>query len=218
MLKKIVISFLLVAIFNLLVGCYSSELITASEYNQIEENDKPDAIRLSTKDSQEYHFSKSNVYIENDTLWGKGEMIFGSNEKPFEGKFAITEIKSIQIESLGSYPVPKKLSISEFQRIEEETGEPDKIFLTKIDFTYYHFMKPDYYIEDDTLYGKGKSILPYKKKSFEGKIALSDIVSIEVENFNLTNTILLGLGIAAISFVILVVILAASGKFGYKGG
>ena len=98
--KKILISFLLVAIFNLLVGCYSSELITTPEYNQIEEKDKPDDIRLTTKDSQEYHFSKSNVYIENDTLYGKGEIIFGDNEKSFDGKFALSDIVSIEFENI----------------------------------------------------------------------------------------------------------------------
>jgi len=218
MRNKIFISFLLVAIFNLLVGCYSSELITASTYNQIEEKDKPDDIRITTKDPQEYHFLKSNIYIKNDTLYGKGEMIFGDNEKPFEGKFALTEIKSIQFESFESYPIPPKLSVSDFQKIKKESGDPDKIYITKTDFTYYQFIKPNYYIENDTLYGKGKSILNYKKKQFEGKIALSNIESIEVENFNMGNTIILVLGIVAISLVVLVAIVAAGGNFGYKGG
>ena len=57
MCKKILISFLLVAIFNLL-GCYSSELVTAAEYKQVEEKDgKPNEIYVKTKDYQGYHFS-----------------------------------------------------------------------------------------------------------------------------------------------------------------
>ena len=71
MYKKVFISFLLVAIFNLLVGCYSSKLVTVPEYNQIEEEDKPNAISVITKDGQEYHFSNSNFYVMGDTLYEK---------------------------------------------------------------------------------------------------------------------------------------------------
>jgi len=100
MCKKTFISFLLVAILNFLGGCYSSRLITVSEYNQIDEKDKPDDIRLTTNASQKYRFSKSNFYIENDTLYGKGEIIVGDNEEPFEGKIALSEIGPIEIENI----------------------------------------------------------------------------------------------------------------------
>ncbi len=95
MYKKLISSVLVVALLNLL-GCYSSDLVTAPEYNQIEEEDKPDEIRVITKDSQEYHFSESNFYVENDTLYGKvmeGELSFGK-------KIALSDIESIQFEYL----------------------------------------------------------------------------------------------------------------------
>ncbi len=96
MCKKIFISFLLVALINFLFGCYSSELITVPEYNQIEEIDKPDDIRVITKDFQEYHFSESNFYVENDTLYGK----VGDGEQLLDRKIALLDIKSIQFEYL----------------------------------------------------------------------------------------------------------------------
>jgi hypothetical protein len=46
---------------------------------------------------------------------------------------------------------------------------------------------------------------------------LLDIESIEFESFNLLNTIFLGVGIAALAFIAFVVIIVASGEFGYKG-
>jgi hypothetical protein len=197
MYKKLISSILVVALLNL-VGCYSSDLVTVTEYNQIEEENKPDDIRVMTKDSQEYHFSKSNFYIENDTLYGKGISLPGYEELPYEGKFAFEEIESIQTEH---FSVP----VSGFQKIEAKSGKPDEIYLTKLDSTRYHFMKDDYYIENDTLYGKGKLIIE-KGQQLNRKIALSEIESIEVESFNTLNTYLLGLGILVVALILTIVI------------
>ena len=93
MRKKIFISFLVVALFNLVVGCYSFEKITIPEYTRMAESDKPDEIRITTKDFKEYRFSHLNFYIENDTLYGKGKTIITNMEQPFEGKFALSNIK-----------------------------------------------------------------------------------------------------------------------------
>jgi hypothetical protein len=98
MCKKIFISVLIVAIFNLLVGCYSSEIITVPEYNRIEDKDKPDDIRLMTKDYKVYYFSESNFYVENDTVCGKG--IFLPSEEPFEGNIAFSDVVSIEVENI----------------------------------------------------------------------------------------------------------------------
>ncbi|MCH7774712.1 MAG: hypothetical protein IH784_09955 [Bacteroidetes bacterium] len=100
MYRKIFIGFLLLALINFLLGCYSSAWITVPEYNQIEEEDKPDYIYVKTKDNQEYHFSESNFYIENDTLYAKGKEILYNKEKPFDGKIALSDIESIQFEYL----------------------------------------------------------------------------------------------------------------------
>ena len=89
--KKIISSILVVALLNLL-GCYSSDLVTVTEYNQIKEEDKPNDIIVKTKDSKGYHFQESNFYIENDTLFGK----VSPRERSIGGKIAFREIASIQ--------------------------------------------------------------------------------------------------------------------------
>jgi len=206
MYRKIFISFLLIALINFLVGCYSSEFVTAGEYEQVEEEDKPDDIRVITKDSQEYHFSESNFYIENDTLYGK----VGVKELPFEGKFAFGEIESIQWEVVGQN-YTTLMTVSQYQKIEAESGKPDEIYLTKINSSKYHFTKNDYHIENDTLYGKGKLLLGDVEKLQVRKIALSNIAFREVDSINWLTTILLGLGIGVVAFIIVVV---ARGEIG----
>ena len=94
--RKFFISFLLIALINFLLGCYSAESITVLEYKQVEEEDKPDDIRVITKDSQEYHFSESNFYVEDDTLYGKVDI----SEQLLDRKIALSDIESIQFEYL----------------------------------------------------------------------------------------------------------------------
>jgi len=212
MYRKFFISFLLLALINLLAGCYSSETITVPEYNQIKEEDKPDEIRVITKDTQQYHFYDSGYYIHNDTLYGKVSV----KELYFEGKFAFWEIESIQFENFDWYK-PSLISVTELKKIEVETGKPDEIYLTKLDSTRYHFMKDDYYIENDTLYGKGKLIIE-KGAQLDRSIALSNIQSIEVESINWLTTGLLSLGIVVVTFVVIVAIAYALGAFDNWGG
>ena len=97
MYKKLISSILVVALLNLL-GCYSSGLVNATEYKQIEEDGKPNEIFVKTKDNQEYHFSESNFKVLNDTLYGKGILLINEEGLPFEGKIALSEIESIQFE------------------------------------------------------------------------------------------------------------------------
>jgi hypothetical protein len=204
MYRKIFISFLLLALINFLLGCYSSELVNVTEYKQIEEEDKPDEIRVITKDSQEYHFSESNFYVGNDSLYGKVSV----KELSFKGEFAFWEIESIQFQSFDGKN-PSLISVTKYQKIETESGKPDEIYLTKHDSTKYHFMKNDYYLENDTLYGKGKLILD-KEQLLEIKIAVSEIESIEVESIDGGMTALLVLGILAGLFIGVLAIYAAN--------
>lgn len=196
MYKKLISSILVVALLNL-VGCYSFESVTVPEYKQVEEKEgKPSEIYVKTKDSQEYHFSDSNFHIDSDTLYWKEKMFLSKEEKPFEEKFALGEIKSFQLEKvIDNYSVMNTITVSEYQNIEAERGKPDEIYLTKYDESKYHFMKTDFYIENDTLYGKGKLLVGAREEFVGRTIALSNIESIEVETFNLGNTILLSTGI-----------------------
>ena len=187
--RKLFISFLVVALFNLVVGCYTIEKITVPEYTQMAESDKPDEIRVTTKDSQEYRFSHANFYIENDTLYGKGKAILTDIQQQFEGKVALSDIKYFQVRtSDGKY---SSVSVSQYLKIEAESGKPNEITLTTNDNKRYQFLKSDYHTGEDTLYGKGKLLSSEKTKN----IALSDILFIEVERFEMGKSCLLGSGI-----------------------
>jgi len=103
MYEKVFISFLVLALTNFLVGCYSLESITVPEYKQIEEEDKPDDIRVITKNAQEYNFSESNFYVENDTLYGKEIFLSGYREQQLDRKIALDEIRQFQLEKIDWY-------------------------------------------------------------------------------------------------------------------
>ena len=195
MYKKLISSILVVALLNLL-GCYSSELITVPQYKQIENADKPNDIFIKTKQSKLYHFTESNFYIEDDTLVGR----VNQKEMTIQGKIPFSEIKTIQTSSFIG-------SALEYQNIEAKIGKPSEIYVIKYDSKRYHFVKKDYYIQDDTLYGKGKLIL----SDNEQKIALSEIESIKMEHFDGSKTTLLIVGIVAVLVIILV---ASSLNFG----
>ncbi|MFC2093988.1 hypothetical protein ACFLSH_00025 [Bacteroidota bacterium] len=198
--RKFFISFLLLALINFLVGCYSFESVTVPEYKQVEgKKDKTDEIYIKTKDSEEYRFTKSNSYIENDTLYVNGISLLSFAGLPYEGNFSLGEIKSIQLENFGQKYI-SLMTVSQYQQIETESGKPDKIYLTKTNSSKYSFMKNDYYIENDTLYGKGKLIIE-KDQQFNRNIALSNIESMEVESINwlTTSLLVLGIGVLAIT-------------------
>jgi hypothetical protein len=96
-MKKILSSILLVSLLNLFVGCYSYKAITVQEYNKIEKEDKPDDIRVMTKDYQVYQFSDSNFYIKDDTLYSKNQIFSNDNKELTERKIALTDIADIEI-------------------------------------------------------------------------------------------------------------------------
>ena len=107
--------------------------------------------------------------------------------------FTLEDIKTIQVEYFVSeYSSPT--TVSQYQKIVTENGKPDEIYLTKNDNKRYHFMKTDYYIQNDTLYGKGK-LLVDREELINKNIALLDIAVIETEKINWGTTSCLGIGI-----------------------
>ncbi|MFC2103280.1 hypothetical protein ACFLSS_02510, partial [Bacteroidota bacterium] len=58
MKKNVFISILIIVLLICLTACYSSDVITVPEFNRIEATDKPDEIRVTTKDSTTHHFVK----------------------------------------------------------------------------------------------------------------------------------------------------------------
>ena len=196
--KKLISSILVVALLNL-VGCYSFESLNVPEYKQfVEEEGKPDEIYVKTKDIQEYHFSESNFNVENDTLYGTGKLLRSTEAITFEERISISEIDSIELYYFGQ-KYPTLVTVSQYQKIEAESGKADEIYLTKNDSTKYHFMKNDYYIENDTLYGKGKFLPIEKDQPFEGKIAFTEVEFIKLETYDKTQTLLIWVPIGTIA-------------------
>jgi hypothetical protein len=96
--KKLISSVLIIALMNL-VGCYSLQTVTVPEYKQIEKNEgKPDEIFVNTIYGQEYYFTDSNFYFENDSLCGKGILLTSEEDLLFEGKIALNRIESFKME------------------------------------------------------------------------------------------------------------------------
>jgi len=206
MYKKLISSILVVALLNL-VGCYTIQSVSVPEYKQVEkEEGKPDEIFVKTNEPLEYHFSDSDFYIEKDTLYGNGILLQSKEEITLEKKFAVSEIDSIQLYYFGQkYSNP--VTFSHYQKIEAEKGEPEEIYLTKYDSTKHHFLKNDYYIENDTLFGKEIFLPNEKEQPFEGKIALSEIESFQIDLYDESETIwavvsiLLGITLIILIFV-----------------
>jgi len=97
--KKLISSILVVALLNLF-GCYSVDYLTVPQYEQVERKDgKPEKIKVTTKDYEEYQFSNSNFYIQNDTLYGKGKLLIAVEQEPIERKIALSDIVTIEVES-----------------------------------------------------------------------------------------------------------------------
>ena len=92
MYKNLISSILVVALLNLM-GCYSSELVKKTEYEQIYKSEKADNIRVITQDSKEYKYTESNFHIENDTLYGK--LPLGYIGKLYDENIALSDIESI---------------------------------------------------------------------------------------------------------------------------
>jgi hypothetical protein len=97
-LENIFTSVLIIAIIIFLTACSSSEVITVKDFKQIEEKDTPDKIRVTTRDSTEYHFVKPDYYFENDTLYGKKKYVLNDEDRILVRKIDISDIESIQTE------------------------------------------------------------------------------------------------------------------------
>ena len=91
-------SVLLIAITISLAACSSSEVITVQDFKQIENNDTPDKIQVTTKDSSEYRFVKPDYYFENDTLYGKKKYVLNDEERILVRKIALSDIEQIKTE------------------------------------------------------------------------------------------------------------------------
>jgi hypothetical protein len=68
----------------------------------------------------------------------------------------------------------------------KKEGLPDEIYVLTNDSTEYHFSDPDFYFDNDSLFGKVSEI----KVPFEGKFVLKESDSIEVNYINRLQSIM----------------------------
>ena len=101
--RKFCIVFLLFALINLFFGCTSSKAIWVNDFNPYTvKTEDPDNIIFKTIDSLEYHFSDTDFYIENDTLYGHVEL---DNKQSKDIKIALSDIESIRFEYTNYTPI-----------------------------------------------------------------------------------------------------------------
>ena len=95
--EKLLISGLLLAVFNFLIGCYHFKSVTVPEYKEVEYKEgKPYEIFVKTKEEQWYHFTHSRFYVNNDTLYGYGSLLSEDWQKAKK----YIHIEGAEIESL----------------------------------------------------------------------------------------------------------------------
>lgn len=100
--------------------------------------------------------------------------------------------------------------------IEENRSQIDigeELYIITKDSLRYHFLPANFQIVKDTLYGKGSIENPSSTIPFQGKIAFSDITSLEQRTPDTIATIGLSVGIIAVGVVVLgLAFLAAFGN------
>jgi len=97
------------------------------------------------------------------------------------------------------------ITIKDFKQIEIQEV-PDNIWVITRDSSEYHFIKPDYYVEDDTLFGERKYILNDEEHVLVSKITRSDIESIRTEKEN-GGTKFLIIGFALVIFIVGIIVI-----------
>lgn len=91
----------MIATSGLLVGCYHVKSIALPEYERVENRkEKPDEIYVKTKDGKWYHYTNSQYYIINDTMYGYGNFLSDEWKNVEDTKIALSDIESIGIEDI----------------------------------------------------------------------------------------------------------------------
>lgn len=200
MCKKLLISFLLIALFNLFVSCTSYDIVAPAEFKEIEKDGRPNELIIKTNDNQVFSLSNSNYDIRNDSLFWQEKISIDEKWIPFEGQIALDEIKEVEYYN-DKNDWTYTLSISEYKKIEGENGKPVELFVMKNDSTKYYFKRDNYFLDKDALTGKGKLLLYESEKIVTKAISLSDVASLEFEYVSPLNRIFRGVVFFSIVFI-----------------
>ena len=105
-------------------------------------------------------------------------------------------------------------SIREMTKAEfKEKNKKGSVTIITKNMETYQFAKGWYHIESDTLYGNGAKLNAEHNIPFSGKIALDEIDVIKVEAPNGFRTLTLILGVAAITCLVIYVVVMSSRSY-----
>ena len=184
-MKKYFISVFIPYLLLHLSGCYSMQKVTKEEFSA--ETDYPD-LYVKTID-REYTFQKGNYVFINDTIYGKGEVRLLENPfQSFEGTISLNDVENIQRH--------KSDDNSEVPELLVKTKDKEFIFKSEIS---------SYSVRNDTIYGIGKYRLRNFDEPFESDVAINinDTAEIQLNKFNLLNTLLISYaGVTVIAVII----------------
>ena len=99
-MKKLIISFLMVSLFNYLACTTLNVATKESIEEEMKEGTHRSEIYIVTKDYHRYRFGDWGYRIENDTLYGKGYKINPSGKELFEGKIPLDDISHFEVEEV----------------------------------------------------------------------------------------------------------------------
>lgn len=71
------------------------------------------------------------------------------------------------------------VSLQEYKKVDQLRGQPGEICVRTSDSKFYLFSHSNYYIKNDTLFGKGYLLKNDKEILFEGEFVLTNIESIQ---------------------------------------
>jgi len=97
-MKKLLISLLMVSLFNYLACTTLNVATKESIEEEMKEGTFHSELYIITKDNNRYHFGDWGYQIVNDTLIGKGLKINPNGEESFEGKIAMADISHFEVE------------------------------------------------------------------------------------------------------------------------
>lgn len=119
-------------------------------------------------------------------------------------KKIISSILLVSLLNLVGCSYFEQVTAQNYNRVVEEKGKPDRIYVKTKDAKKYQFYKLTFLVDNDSLVGIKKIYLDEGEVIIDRKIAFSDIDYIEFEYFDLGGTI----GAIAIPVVLIALFLA----------
>jgi hypothetical protein len=152
------------------------EFVQASDYPEL----------MVKTNEKEYSFEEGSYSFQNDTVFGAGKcLLLKNNYLLFEGRISINDVEKIETDKMSNTSDTTNLIVK----------TKEKEFVFKFDESFYS-------VKDDTIYGKGKYRSRNINDQFEGVVNINDAEEIQIDKFNLLNTILLGYVAASVVAVI----------------